>query len=169
MTWRSCGDALVRTGGTGAGTGRRAGQRRAGHRPTQRRLLVPALRLAAPGRRVPGAARQRDNIRVLENCGEVTLRADGAQWQAVAGGQALAQAGCADRRDRHRHHGDAAIPLAAPADHPRPDHPTARGAHLQRVARCTVPRGLHRPGAGRRAQHRRHVCCQRGRSRAASQ
>ncbi len=34
-------------------------------------------------------------IHVMEHCGEVTLCADGAQWQAVAGGQVLAQAGCA--------------------------------------------------------------------------
>ncbi len=36
-----------------------------------------------------------DNIRVLENCGAVTLHATGAQWQALAGGQTLAQASCA--------------------------------------------------------------------------
>jgi len=35
------------------------------------------------------------NIHVMEYCGEVTLCADGEQWQAVAGGHILAQAACA--------------------------------------------------------------------------
>lgn len=34
----------------------------------------------------------RDGIRVLQHCGEVTLRADGTHWQASAGGEALARA-----------------------------------------------------------------------------
>ena len=37
----------------------------------------------------------RDNIRVVENCGPVTLRSEGTQWQAVADGQTLAQASVA--------------------------------------------------------------------------
>ncbi len=35
------------------------------------------------------------NIRVIENCGAVTLCADGEHWQAVAGGHILAEATCA--------------------------------------------------------------------------
>jgi tRNA 5-methylaminomethyl-2-thiouridine biosynthesis bifunctional protein len=37
----------------------------------------------------------RDNIELLENCGEITLHNDGAQWQALAQGKVLTQAPCA--------------------------------------------------------------------------